>query len=166
MIDATPHQGVSLGGRRKRRDHAQAIGRSRGGRRTNIHALTDETGRPRVLLLTPGNVNDGTMAQALIAGAGGSIRGRSLTGPTTPIPCATSSPRPTPRSSSRPPRAADHRSPTTARPTDTATASSACSAASRTSEGSQPDTTRSLATTPPPSISRQSSLSGSIESQP
>jgi len=27
-----------------------------------------------VLLLTPGNVNDGTMAQALIAAAGGSIR--------------------------------------------------------------------------------------------
>jgi transposase len=36
--------------------------------------LTDEAGRPCVLLLTPGNVNDGTMAQALIAAAGRPIR--------------------------------------------------------------------------------------------
>jgi len=32
--------------------------------------LTDEDGRPRVLLLTPGNVHDGTMASALLAHAG------------------------------------------------------------------------------------------------
>jgi transposase len=32
--------------------------------------LTDEEGRPRVLLLTAGNVNDGTMASALLAKAG------------------------------------------------------------------------------------------------
>lgn len=32
--------------------------------------MTDEQGRPRVLLLTPGNVNDGTMAAALLAKAG------------------------------------------------------------------------------------------------
>ncbi len=48
----------------------QAIGRSRGGRTTKIHALTDGQGRPRVLLLTPGNINDGTMAAALLANAG------------------------------------------------------------------------------------------------
>jgi transposase len=65
-----PHQGAPLGGRGKRGDFIQAIGRSRGGRTTKIHALTDEAGRPRVLLLSPGNVNDGTMAIALVAAAG------------------------------------------------------------------------------------------------
>jgi len=61
---------VAAGGWRKRGDFVQAIGRSRGGRTTKIHALTDENGRPRVLLLTPGNVNDVTMAPALLATAG------------------------------------------------------------------------------------------------
>ena len=48
----------------------QAIGRSRGGRTTKIHALTDADGRPRVVLLTPGNVADITVAPTLIAAAG------------------------------------------------------------------------------------------------
>jgi len=41
-------------------------------RRTHdqIHALTDSEGRPRVLLLSPGNVNDIAMAPALVAAAG------------------------------------------------------------------------------------------------
>lgn len=65
-----PYQGAPLGSGSKRGDYAQAIGRSRGGRTTKIHALTDEAGRPRALLLSPGNVNDGTMATALLAAAG------------------------------------------------------------------------------------------------
>lgn len=32
--------------------------------------MTDDDGRPRVLLLSPGNINDMTMAKALIDGAG------------------------------------------------------------------------------------------------
>lgn len=53
-----PHQGASLGRRGKRGAFAQAIGRSRGGRTTKIHALTDARGRPVVLTLTPGNSHD------------------------------------------------------------------------------------------------------------
>jgi transposase len=47
-----------------------AIGRSRGGLTTKLHMLTDGAGRPLVLLLTPGNVNDTTMFAQLI----GSLR--------------------------------------------------------------------------------------------
>jgi transposase len=69
-----PRQGAPLRVGRKRGDYAQAIGRSRGGRTTKIHALTDAQGRPRVLLLTPGNINDGTIAAALLAKAGSVTR--------------------------------------------------------------------------------------------
>ena len=48
----------------------QAIGRSRGGRTTTLHALTDATGGPRVLLLAPGNQHDVTMAPELLRLAG------------------------------------------------------------------------------------------------
>lgn len=48
----------------------QGIGRSRGGRTTKIHGLVDDRGRPRVLLLSAGNTNDISMAQALIEAAG------------------------------------------------------------------------------------------------
>jgi transposase len=40
--------------RRKRGEHNQAIGRSRGGRTTKIHALSDPLCRPVVLHLAPG----------------------------------------------------------------------------------------------------------------
>ena len=36
----------------------QAIGNSRGGRTTQIHAVADAQGRPRLILLTPGNASD------------------------------------------------------------------------------------------------------------
>ena len=39
-------------------EHTQAIGRSRGGRRANIHALTDRSCCPIVFLLTGGQVAD------------------------------------------------------------------------------------------------------------
>jgi transposase len=60
----------SLGGRRKRGAFLQAIGASRGGRTTKLHGLTDEQGRPRILQLSAGNINDMTMAASLINAAG------------------------------------------------------------------------------------------------
>lgn len=45
---------------------AHGIGRTKGGRNTKLHAVCDEKGRPCVLLLTPGNVNDGRVAKLCI----------------------------------------------------------------------------------------------------
>ena len=61
-----PRQGASLGGRRKRGDFAHAIGRSRGGRTTKVHALTDQLGRPLAFALTPGQAHDLVGAGALL----------------------------------------------------------------------------------------------------
>ncbi|MEG3085356.1 transposase [Sphingomonas sp. PB2P12] len=55
---------------RKRGRSAQAIGRSRGGWTTKIHALTDVVGRPYALMLTPGKVSDIKAAPALLERAG------------------------------------------------------------------------------------------------
>ena len=65
-----PHQSPSLGGGRKRGAFEQAIGASRGGRTSKLHALTDENGRPRLLALTAGNINDITVAASLLDRAG------------------------------------------------------------------------------------------------
>lgn len=65
------HQGPPLSCGRKRGAFAQAIGTSRGGRTSKIHGLTDASGRPRVLLISPGNLSDMTMAPALIDAARG-----------------------------------------------------------------------------------------------
>lgn len=46
-------------------DHA--IGRSRGGLTTKVHALSDGAGRPMVLLLTAGNVNDTALFPQLMS---------------------------------------------------------------------------------------------------
>ncbi len=54
----------------KRGAKAQAIGISRGGRTTKIHAVCDLLGRPLALALTPGNTSDIKVASALIAAAG------------------------------------------------------------------------------------------------
>src|SRR5690348_15412591 len=64
------HQGPPLSGGRKRGAFEQALGKSRGGRTSKIHALTDEKGRPRVLILTAGITNDITVAAQLIERAG------------------------------------------------------------------------------------------------
>lgn len=45
---------------------SQAIGRSRGGRTTKIHALTDGRGRPLAFLLTGGQAADCRAAEPLI----------------------------------------------------------------------------------------------------
>lgn len=52
--------------RRKRGEPAQAIGRSRGGRTTKIHALTDAFCRPIAFLQTGGQVADCKAADALL----------------------------------------------------------------------------------------------------
>jgi len=65
-----PYQGAPLGGGRKRGAFKQALGTSRGGRTSKLHALTDAKGRPRVLILTAGNAHDITVATELIECAG------------------------------------------------------------------------------------------------
>jgi transposase len=60
------HQGASLSRRRKRGAKRQAIGRSRGGRNTKIHALTDAKGRLLSVLLTGGEAHDCPPSQRLI----------------------------------------------------------------------------------------------------
>jgi transposase len=61
------HQGAALRLRWKRGAQVQAIGLSRGGKTTKIHALTDVVGRPFRLILTAGNVADIKAAPALLA---------------------------------------------------------------------------------------------------
>lgn len=59
--------GAPLRGRSKRGEQGQAIGRSRGGRTTKIHALADQDGRLYALLLTPGQTHDIHGARHLLA---------------------------------------------------------------------------------------------------
>ena len=58
-------EGPPLGGGWKRGEQNQAIGRSRGGRTTKIHALTDALCRPIAFMLTGGQVAD-CLAGALL----------------------------------------------------------------------------------------------------
>jgi transposase len=60
------HQGTPLGLGRKKGEHKQAIGRSRGGRNTKIHAIADAKGRLLSILLTGGQAHDCPPAQRLI----------------------------------------------------------------------------------------------------
>ena len=64
------HQSPSLRSRRKRGAFNNAIGRSRGGQTTKIHALTDDIGRPLAFLITPGNTHDLVGARGLIGMVG------------------------------------------------------------------------------------------------
>jgi transposase len=59
-------QGSSLRQWWKRGERVQAIGRSRGGRTTKIHALTDGECRPIAFLLTGGQVADCTAGNLLL----------------------------------------------------------------------------------------------------
>ena len=59
-------EGAPLGLRRKRGERTQAVGRSRGGRTTKIHALTDAACRPLAFILTRGNDADCVAAEALL----------------------------------------------------------------------------------------------------
>jgi transposase len=60
------YQGPPLGNGRKRGEQKQAIGRSRGGRNTKIHALADAKGRLLAILLTGGQANDCPVAKRLL----------------------------------------------------------------------------------------------------
>ncbi|MHC1551296.1 transposase [Phyllobacterium sp. K27] len=59
------HQGPPLL-RRRKGGLAHGIGRTKGRRNTKLHAVCGEKGRPCVLLLTPGNVNDCRVAKLCI----------------------------------------------------------------------------------------------------
>ena len=61
-----PRQSPSLGIGRKRGEQKQAIGRSRGGRNTKIHAIADAKGRFLSILLTGGEAHDCPPAPRLI----------------------------------------------------------------------------------------------------
>lgn len=69
-IDATVirAQAQAAGGRRKRGTQAQALGRSRGGFGTKIHAVVDALGLPVRFALGPGQQNDMAPACDLIRG--------------------------------------------------------------------------------------------------
>jgi transposase len=60
------HQGAPLGLGRKRGEQKQAIGRSRGGRNTKIHAIADAKGRLLSILLSGGEAHDCPPARRLI----------------------------------------------------------------------------------------------------
>jgi transposase len=77
-------------------DHA--LGRSRGGLSTKIHAAVDGRGRPLVILLTPGQAGDAPMMLPLLAGlrvgrrSGDRAPGPTVFWPTRPTPRARSAP--------------------------------------------------------------------------
>jgi transposase len=53
--------------RRKRRAQVEAIGLTKGGRNSKIHAVVDEFCRPWVFVLTPGNAADCTLAEICVS---------------------------------------------------------------------------------------------------
>ena len=59
-------QGAPVGIRRKKGEQKQAVGRSRGGRNTKIHAIADAKGRLLSILLTGGQAHDCPPAPRLI----------------------------------------------------------------------------------------------------
>ena len=59
-------EGTPLGSGRKRGEQKQAVGRSRGGRNTKVHALADAKGRLIAILLTGGEAHDCPVAERLI----------------------------------------------------------------------------------------------------
>ena len=59
-------QSTPLRQRRKRGASEQAIGVTKGGRNSKIHGLVDKSCRPWVLILTPGNTADCTVAPACV----------------------------------------------------------------------------------------------------
>jgi transposase len=62
-----PRQSPSLCQRRKRGADHQAIGVTKGGRNSKIHAIVDASCRPWVFILTPGNTADCVMAEECVS---------------------------------------------------------------------------------------------------
>ena len=99
MVELDRRPGASTCGRRKRGPEARAIGRSRGGLTTKIHAVVDALGNPLRFILSPGQASDYTEAEALIA----DLPAEHVLGDKG-YDCATPSPSRTPVPSSRPER--------------------------------------------------------------
>lgn len=66
-VGQQPCESPPLRQRRKRGAQVQAIGITKGGRNSKIHAVVDELCRPWVLVLTPGNTADCVMAEACVS---------------------------------------------------------------------------------------------------
>ena len=66
MIDFHARHSSPLAAGGKRGEQKQAVGRSRGGRNTKIHALADAKGRLLAILLTGGQAHDYPVAKRLI----------------------------------------------------------------------------------------------------
>jgi transposase len=66
-VGEPPYQGPPLRRRRKRGAEFQAIGLTKGGRNSKIHAIVDADRSPWVLILTPGNTADCIMAQECVS---------------------------------------------------------------------------------------------------
>jgi len=62
-----PCQSAPLRRRRKRGASEQAIGVTKGGRNSKLHALVDKLCRPWVIILTPGNVADCTVGPQCVS---------------------------------------------------------------------------------------------------
>ena len=70
MVDSTVARAhACAAGYQKNSQEEEALGRSKGGFSTKIHAKTDALGYPLKLLLTPGNRNDITQAENLLEGS-------------------------------------------------------------------------------------------------
>ena len=80
MLDTTLVRAHPAGRDWKRGDQNQALGRSRGGLSSKIHALADASGRPLRFIITAGQTGDITQAPALLSSceAGGVDRGQGL----------------------------------------------------------------------------------------
>jgi transposase len=130
-------QGPSLCRGRKRRTLAQAIGRSRGGRTTKIHAVVDCLGRLIAFEITPGQLGDVRVAEALLAptlAARLCIADTAYDSDALPQRCATPLPERA-RHPARDPKQSDPQGtsiPSTAPPTSSAISLNACSTGSRT----------------------------------
>jgi transposase len=147
MIDSTavPAHRAASGAKGER---GQAIGRSRGGRTTKIHALIDHAGRPLAFRLSGGNIADITVAAPLLCQLAPSawLIGDKGYDAIICAPCSKAE-GPSPSSPTKPIASAS--SPSTPSATSGATSSSAPTAASRTSAPSPPATTSSPATSAP-----------------
>ena len=160
------HQGPPLGRGRKRGAHKQAIGRSRGGRNTKIHALADAKGRLLSILLSGGeNARLSACPAPHPSYQGGQeVARRQGLRQRRAAAMATRSAAPGPSFPTG--RTASSRSASTGKPTSYATASRMPSVGSRTSGASPPATTSWRETSSLPFVLPPLSYGGLNESGP
>src|SRR5271155_4615065 len=146
------HQGTPLGFGRKKGERSQAIGRSRGGRNTKIHAIADAKGRLLSILLSGGEAHDCPPAKRLIRRT---KPARKLLGDRAydSAPLRQWLTARAPGLSSQTSRTANNLSASTGNPTNGDTASRMPSAGSKISDASPPATTGSPEIFSPPSAS-------------